>query len=112
MAYIQRNAAGDIVAVHDTAQSEHDEHIAIDSPELLAYLAQSPHREEAKILLSQSDSELVRVIEDLIYTLIDKKVILLTDLPYAAREKLSSREKIRDHLHGLENLMSDDEGLL
>ena len=63
-------------------------------------------------MLSISDVALVRVLEDLINTLIDKKVILFTDLPLAAREKLSTREKIRGHLSNLDNLMSDDEGIL
>jgi len=63
-------------------------------------------------VLSISDVALVRVLEDLINTLIDKKVILFTDLPLAAREKLSTREKIRGHLSNLDNLMSDDEGIL
>ena len=54
----------------------------------------------------------MRVLEDLINTLIDKKVILFTDLPIAAREKLSTREKIRGHLNTLDNLVGDDEGLL
>lgn len=112
MAYIQRNAQGEIVAVHETAQSEQDEELSLHSPELLAYLVESNDNDVTKAVLSRSDSELVRVIEDLIHTLIDKKVILLTDLPYAAREKLSSREKIRGQLNSLENLMSDDDGLL
>ncbi len=112
MAYIQRNAQGEIVAVHETAQSEQDEAISIHSPELLAYLVKSNDNDVTKAVLSRSDSELVRVIEDLIHTLINKKIILLTDLPYAAREKLSSREKIRGQLNSLENLMSDDDGLL
>ncbi|MFC6806295.1 hypothetical protein ACFQE2_11470 [Methylophaga thalassica] len=55
---------------------------------------------------------MIRVLEDLINTLIDKQVILFTDLPIAAREKLANREKVRDQLNSLENLMSDDPGLL
>ena len=43
---------------------------------------------------------------------VDQGAILFTDLPPAAREKLANREKIRDHLNSLENLMNDDQGLL
>jgi hypothetical protein len=39
-------------------------------------------------------------------------VILFADLPMAAREKLSNREKIHGHLSSLANLMGDDDGIL
>lgn len=112
MAYIRRDPQGNIISVKETADAEHRELLPLHSSELIDYLAQTTKREEAKVALSTSDAELVRVLEDLINTLIDKKVILLTDLPFAAREKLTSREKIRGHLNSLENLLSDDEGLL
>ena len=112
MAYIQRDSQGKIIAVFDSRQDNAQEFLALDSPELLEYLIQSESTEEARKVLSTSDINLIRVLEDLINTLIDKKVILFTDLPMAAREKLSSREKIRGHLHSLENLMGDDEGIL
>ena len=54
---------------------------------------QSSSRDDARSALSESDVTLIRVLEDLINTLIDQKVILLTALPMVAREKLSNREK-------------------
>jgi tRNA U34 5-carboxymethylaminomethyl modifying GTPase MnmE/TrmE len=112
MAYVQRNKTGNIVGVFETSQSVTDEVLPLHSAELIEYLAQSTESEDAKVALSTSDGELIRVLEDLITTLIDKKVILFTDLPYAAREKLSSREKVRGQLNSLDNLMADDEGIL
>lgn len=112
MAFIRRGPQGEITAVYETAQSEQDEEISIHAPELIQFLSNTDDIDSAKAALSTSDTDLVRVIEDLIHTLIEKKVILLTDLPYAAQEKLSSREKIRGQLNSLDNLMSDDEGLL
>jgi len=112
MAYVHRNSHGDIDAVYETANEQAQEYLAIDNNELIAYLKQSNNSEEVKTALSDSDTHLVRVLEDLINTLIDQKVILFTDLPAAAREKLSEREKIRGHLTSLDNLMGDDEGIL
>ncbi|MDH5358502.1 MAG: hypothetical protein OEY48_01175 [Gammaproteobacteria bacterium] len=112
MAYIQRDSQGKISAVFDSRQDNAQEFLPLDSPELLEYLIHSDSTEDARKVLSTSDINLIRVLEDLINTLIDKKVILFTDLPLAAREKLSSREKIRGHLNSLENLMGDDEGIL
>lgn len=73
---------------------------------------QSSSRDDARAALSESDVTLIRVLEDLINTLIDQKVILLTALPMVAREKLSNREKICGHLSSLANLMDDDDGIL
>jgi hypothetical protein len=112
MAYIQRDVAGNIVAIFDEQQSNAQEYLAINNSELIDFLTHSSTDDDAKAVLAVSDISLIRVIEDLVYTLIDKKVILFTDLPLAAREKLVNREKIRGHLTDLDNLVDDNEGLL
>jgi len=112
MAYVERNLQGQIIAVYETPQDNASEYLAIDSPELSQFLISSANKKDVQAALSTSDVALVRVLEDLINTLIDKKVILFTDLPMAAREKLSNREKIRGHLSSLADLMGDDEGIL
>ncbi len=108
MAYIQRDSAGKITAIFESPQFEGQEQLALDAPELIEYLA----KDNAKVILAASDADLVRVLEDLINTLIDKQVIMFTDLPLAAREKLVSRERIRGHLTNLDNLVDDGESLL
>lgn len=112
MAYIQRDQHGKIIAVFESPQTNAQESLLPDSPELLEYLVNTADKDEARTILSTSDIALIRVLEDLVNTLIDNKVILFTDLPLAAREKLASREKIRGHLNSLDNLMSDDQGIL
>ena len=47
------------------------------------------------------------VLEDLVDLLIDKKLILFTELPPAAQEKLRGRKQIRQKL-GSADLMVDD----
>ncbi|NQZ52992.1 MAG: hypothetical protein HRT93_01940 [Piscirickettsiaceae bacterium] len=112
MAYIQRDNDGKIIAVFETLQDNAQEILPLDAAEVIEYIVQSARRDDARAALSESDVTLIRVLEDLINTLIDQKVILFTDLPMAAREKLSNREKIRGHLTTLDNLMADDEGIL
>jgi hypothetical protein len=112
MAYVKRDAEGRIINVFDSPQDDATENLSINSDELIAYLKQTDSSDEAKAALSDSDLALVRVLEDLINTLIDKQVILFTDLPEAAREKLANREKIRNQLSDLTNLMADDQGIL
>lgn len=112
MPYIRRDAQGRIIAVFDSPQTDANEIMSPTAPELMNFLGQVNDPNSAKTVLSSSDLALIRVLEDLINTLIDQGAILFTDLPPAAREKLANREKIRDHLNSLENLMNDDQGLL
>lgn len=59
-----------------------------------------------------ADADFVRVIEDLIDTLIANNVIRHTDLPAAAQRKLMLRKGLRDHMKGALNLLGDDELIL
>ncbi len=45
--------------------------------------------------LAQTDIPLVRVLEDLITTLVAKGTIRLADLPQSARDKLAQRQQLR-----------------
>jgi hypothetical protein len=112
MAYVKRDENGNIIHVYDAPQADATESISITDPELIEFLKETENSDAAKAALSGSDLALVRVLEDLINTLIDKQVILFTDLPEAAREKLANREKIRHQLSDLTNLVGDDQGIL
>jgi len=59
--------------------------VDLANPEVQRYL------EVVMKQLSSQDTETIRVIEDLVDLLIEKKLILLTDLPVAAQKKLSER---------------------
>lgn len=68
-----------------------------------------PDELNIKKQLSSSDSELIRVLEDLIDILINNGTIRMTDLPPKALEKLSARKQVRNKLHNSLNLINDDE---
>ena len=55
-----------------------------------------------------ADAEFVRVLEDLIDTLIIKNVIRHTDLPIAAQRKLVMRKGLRNRMQGALNLLGGD----
>jgi ABC-type uncharacterized transport system ATPase subunit len=112
MVYIERDENGQIIGVFNAPQGDKSQYISPQAPELLEFLGQSNRHEDVQTILTASDMAMVRVIEDLVGTLIDKGVILFTDLPEAAQHKLVQRKKIRHHLNSLENLMNEDEGLL
>ena len=58
--------------------------------------------------LSQSDTSLVRVLEDLIDVLITRGVIQFTDLPEAAQAKLLERRETRASLNNRLQLLPMD----
>jgi hypothetical protein len=59
-----------------------------------------------------ADAEFVRVLEDLIDTLIKSNVIRHTDLPAAAQHKLVVRKGLRNRMQGALNLLDGDEQIL
>lgn len=55
-----------------------------------------------------ADAEFVRVLEDVIDTLIMKNIIRHTDLPQAAQQKLIKRKGMRNHMKGALDLIGGD----
>lgn len=68
--------------------------------------------EEVEPTFNEADADFVRVLEDLIDTLIMNNVIRHTDLPIAAQRKLVLRKGLRNRMQGALNLLSDDERIL
>jgi hypothetical protein len=58
------------------------------------------------------DAGFVRVLEDVIETLIMKNVIHHTDLPLAAQKKLTIRKGLRNRIHGALDLLDNDDRIL
>ncbi|MCJ8168821.1 tryptophan synthase subunit beta [Atopomonas sediminilitoris] len=108
MLFIQRDAQQQICHVSASPSYAEQECLPEDDPQVLAWL-----RDNAKHslrLLQDSDLDLVRVLEDVVDVLINKGHIRYTDLPEAARNKLSERAKNRATVNGLNRLLSDDDG--
>ncbi|SAI71909.1 Uncharacterised protein [Bordetella ansorpii] len=59
---------------------------------------------------SQLDADFVRVLEDLIDSLIANGVLRLTDLPPRAQVKLTQRKQQRKRLAEHLDLLDDDDG--
>jgi hypothetical protein len=105
MPHVMRDKQGRIVAVLDRGQPGQTDEVAADDPELLMFIAgDSVDRQH----FLRADLEFIRVLEDLIEVLIDKRVILLTDLPPEAQQKVLSRGRLREHLRGSSGLITDD----
>jgi len=62
--------------------------------------------------LAGSDQGMVRVLEDLIETLIGKNLIRFTDLPEAAQAKLLERRTLRRSVNALSIFRGEDDQAL
>ena len=95
-----------IAKVTDAAFDQVHAAQAPNDPELRAFL-QDAGNDQARGRLSESDLEMVRVIEDLVDELIGKNVFNFTDLPRIAQKKLLNRRQLRRNLSVLTNLVGD-----
>jgi len=113
MPFVARDAEGTILAIY-TEYVEGTEEVAQDDPGLKAFVQQNIPSVSALDEWEQSDLALARVMEDLISILMDKKVILFTDFPEGAQEKLRSRSGLRKQVSYVDDLFgtgdSDDFG--
>ena len=78
MPFVKRNELGAIVAVSHDSHSGFEEEVSSGNPDLAGFLNSVDGGESA---LSATDQDFVRVLEDVVQLLIDKGVILFTDLP-------------------------------
>lgn len=98
MLYIERHTDGTIAAIHQTPTDKATERKTMLDEEIIAFLGKDGELDSWIQLLSLSDISIIRVIEDLIDVLIKKNVIMLTDLPEEARDKLKERKRVRQKL--------------
>ncbi len=107
MFYVVRNSDGTILSV-SRVPVPGIEPQAVLEPEVVAFFGQSTTNPGFEAV----DAGFVRVLEDLIDTLIGKGVIRHTDLPDAAQRKLLLRKGLRSRISGALDLLGSDERIL
>lgn len=105
--YIKRDRNNNIVAVSLEKSAECTELLDPSSTELAEFLQRCKAPEQQRFV--RSDLEMARVMEDLIYLLIDKQVIRFTDLPAEAQAKLNTRDAMRKPRHAIDLLDDGDD---
>ena len=111
MPFVVRDESGQISEVHNAADDRAQEELDSRDPDLQRFLSKAGGHEVQGALVD-SDLGLVRVLEDLIGILIDKRIIALTDLPEAAQKKLAHRNSLRSRLADLRGIVGDQEEIL
>lgn len=135
MPYVERDASGLISAIFQKPEENATELLPNDHPDIQVFfggiLPQNNQNQRAPIRVDvgegfhcvtdegeatrcgnwvpDSDVALIRVIEDIIDTLIDKNLIMFTDLPPAARSKIMSRKNARENFGNLTDLREDED---
>ena len=108
MPFVKRNNKNKIIGIYCEKQDDDDdEELAVTDKEVIEFLENGDYSEYTSHLLNQSDSEFIRVLEDLIDVLLDKHIILLTDLPEAAQQKMLKRKKIRKKY--IQSILSEED---
>ena len=93
MAYILKNAQGEIIAASATENLGSDWIlIEDDAKDYLDFLERSLAKSDP---FRESDIHLARVLEDLITLLTERNIIRFTDLPLAAQKRLNDRASMR-----------------
>lgn len=105
MPFVKRNDEGEVIAVSGDPGPDFAEEVMDDDP-LLAQFLQGMGGDAAT--LEASDLDLIRVLEDVVELLVDKGVILFTELPQDAQQKIMRRKHLRARVSNLSNLIDDD----
>jgi hypothetical protein len=107
MPFVKRDASGRIIALYRERSDEAPEYLAAGHPEIADITDAEGARTERPSML-QSDLEMIRVYEDLIDILISKRIVVLTDFPTAAQEKLVRRKRLRTSLSSLTEVLAPE----
>jgi len=107
MPFVHRDADGNVLAVYNQPVDGGEE-VNTDDPDLIAFIKQNLPDQPLEEWV-QSDLGLARVLEDLIELLIEKKLLMFTDFPAGAQQKLLDRRGFRKEFDYVEDLFGTNE---
>ena len=115
MPFVKRSAEGRVIALFREQDEQAKEYLPLSHPEVAAMIAAGPDVSTEKIPeMRRSDLDLIRVFEDLTDILISKRIVVLTDFPATAQEKIMQRKRLRSSLSPISEVLGveDDEGFI
>ena len=98
MLYVERDTEGKIIALHNKPAKGISERKSLMDEEVHAFLSQNIDTDSSVQMLALSDMGIIRILEDLIDLLIRKNIILFTELPPEAQEKITVRKQVREKI--------------
>lgn len=112
MPFVKRDATGRIIAIFQKSEPGAEEELSSDHPDIQIFLGgivPQNRKNVASSELSESDLSLIRVIEDIVDTLIAKNVLRFTDLPLQAQEKILNRKNTRKKISTPLDIIEDED---
>jgi hypothetical protein len=107
MLYVERAKDGKITALHSSPRQNANEQKTVMDEEILNFLHTTVSADSRKLLLALSDMGIIRLLEDLIDLLVQKNIIIFTELPEQAQERITERKRLREAATS-QDLMVDD----
>jgi hypothetical protein len=105
MPFVKRDEQGAVVAVSQESGPGFTEELPKDDPAIAAFIKGVGNGAST---LQASDLDLIRVLEDVVELLIAKGLILFTELPEDAQQKIMRRQQMRTQAGNLKDLISED----
>ena len=105
MPFVKRDDSGKIAAVSLNETDEFIEFVDAESAELEVFFEDVRPSSDS---LRESDTDLVRVLEDLIEVLTSKGVLMFTELPESAQQKILFRKRLRKDRTNALDLLGDE----
>lgn len=98
MLYVKKDENGHIKEI-EFAEKDGFEEISITDPEVSRFIAESDNSQEIIYdLLNHLDLKMIRSIEDIVQIMIDKDMMLITDLPEPVQNIMVFKKRLR-HLN-------------
>jgi hypothetical protein len=105
MPFVKRDKHGVVIAVSREPVSGCSEELPNDDPALAAFFTGIASKASS---LDATDQDFIRVLEDVVDLLIAKGLILFTELPADAQQKIMRRQQMRSALGDTLDLISED----
>ena len=105
MPFVKRDDKGAIIAVSQVEEAGFVEQLPASDEQLAEFLNEMS---DGKSSLDSTDQDFIRVLEDVVELLINKSIILFTDLPDSAQHKMMQRQRMRSELNDKLNLLESD----
>lgn len=109
MLYADRNEDGTITGISTYPTRSDDQPIPDD--ELTDFIAESTNNKTLLALIKVLDLGVIRVLEDLVDLLIKKNVILFSELPLDAQQKMAKRKVVRKQIQQDPPIIQEEEDL-
>ena len=110
MIYIKRDESNKIVDINFSEKAGYEQY-SIFNNEIKQFIVDADNEDLIKLTMMKLDLEMVRVTEDIIEILIDKEIMLFTDLPEAVQNKLMFKRFLRESLDANSKVFENEEDI-